>query len=193
MSVNEKNKNFKVPDGYFDGIMSDMEMKISEDEIIQHFGKENPFVVPENYFENIEENLSQKKVKSILQAEKAVKPSGNTNKFIRIFVVAASVSIFMLISLLYINGNENKTKISSLKIDSTGINKKSNLEFNNFDDELLSQISEEDISTLFELDGILSEDGNVNNNPEEYKDFSYEEMEEYADEYIETEMILAEL
>jgi hypothetical protein len=52
-NIKNSNELFKTPEGYFDNLANDIQLKISEEKLKEKFGNGNPFAVPNGYFENI--------------------------------------------------------------------------------------------------------------------------------------------
>ncbi|MER3498228.1 MAG: hypothetical protein C4308_06100 [Chitinophagaceae bacterium] len=56
----ETEKVYTVPEGYFEGLATEVLAKIKAEEFIQSLPKQNPYTVPAGYFEGLEEQIMNK-------------------------------------------------------------------------------------------------------------------------------------
>jgi len=136
-----KNKQFKIPEDYF----NKFEKKIFS--TIKNTKKEEEFLVPENYFENIESSIFKK-----------IKKGKERNlHFIRTFSIAAI--LLLLFSLLIVIKNQNNSvkqneiidylsdHMNSDELDEILLQKNINLEDQTISDkEILNYIEDNDIT-----------------------------------------------
>lgn len=137
-----KNKQFKIPEDYF----NKFEEKIFS--TIKNTKKEEEFLVPENYFENIESSIF-KKIK---------KREERNLYFIRTFSIAAT--LLLLFSLLIVIKNQNNSvkqneiidylsdHMNSDELDEILLQKNINLDdkTNSDKEEILNYIEDNDIT-----------------------------------------------
>lgn len=95
-----KNKNFKVPDGYFETLEDRiMDAVALNDEVAFLEGRKNSgFKVPENYFESFEAELFDK-----LEEKKTPKIVSLFNKEIFYYVAGAAAVFVAIVSTLFTN------------------------------------------------------------------------------------------
>tara|TARA_R110000868_G_scaffold257575_3_gene514810 strand:+ start:41986 stop:42504 length:519 start_codon:yes stop_codon:yes gene_type:complete len=100
MNKIDKNKSFKVPDGYFETLSGNIMDKIYKEE--NTMSPSEGFKVPDGYFENLNTKILQKLENSMVETK--VIPLKSYKK--HIYAVASIAAILLLFITIQFNGNK---------------------------------------------------------------------------------------
>lgn len=100
MNKIDKNKSFKVPDGYFETLSGNIMDKIYKEE--NTMSPSEGFKVPDGYFENLNTKILQKLENSMVETK--VIPLKSYKK--HIYAVASIAAILLLFIAIQFNGNK---------------------------------------------------------------------------------------
>jgi len=103
MNKIDKNKSFKVPDGYFDTLSGTIMDKIYKEENSMY--PSEGFKVPDGYFENLNTQILQKLENSVVET-KVISLKSYKKHF---YAVASIAAVLLLFIIIQFNGNEALT------------------------------------------------------------------------------------
>ena len=166
----KKNKGFKTPEGYFEGLTGKIMEKLSEEE--RSIPENEGFGVPDNYFESLNERIKDKlepKETKVVQL----------HSYRRYWVAAASIAaIFTLAVLIPWKGTEATSFDALASADIEAYLDEGNVDFSSY--ELAEFIPEENLEESMMLEESV-EDENIM----DYLDDTIEDIDELNLEYDE--------
>ena len=176
-----KNNQYKIPENYFEDFTTELQTKISEENIKEKFGNDNHFAVPINYFETF--NVKIKRERTI----------GNTIQLLKPFLaIAAGIILVFVIWQVVLTSMENSQPLTETN-DSTNIEDNilladiidfSNIDSTVIENELDIYVEESDENTIVSLsdneENEFSIDIDIETIYEYFIDYS-DDMTEYAE------------
>ena len=166
----KKNKGFKTPEGYFEGLTDKIMDKLSEEE--RSIPENEGFGVPENYFESLNERIKDR----LEPKETKVVQLHSYRKY---WVAAASIAaVFLLAVLIPWKGTEATSFDALASADIEAYIDEGNVDFSSY--ELAEFIPEENLAESMLLEESVEEE-----NIMDYLDDAIEDIDELNLEYDE--------
>lgn len=110
-----------------------------DEQILQeHFGKKNPFKVPEGYFDSFPEKLMEQLPEKQVRKAKVVRMNRFDIRLWRAISVAAVTICAVVIGATYYLGNVNGTNSSSVAVDQPMISQSSSDDFDEMADYMMA-------------------------------------------------------